>query len=390
MKNFFSFADKNEFSFQVPEHEKDSHLVSTAASGDKLNKVMLVVGANASGKTGLLKPLMFLYWFLLDSYSSEPSEEIFFEPHFFHEDEPSSIEIVFNNGEDLYTYSIEFTRKMVLKEELRIRNIGERRVTTKRVFKREWNDDQYEIFQRTGLGFPISRAARTRKNTSFFSIAIQEEIYEAISILSGLIPFTGNVGPFGNWDGNYLEKMEQVAEFYHENDDIFETAKKLLRELDLGIDNISIKQIENQSGKKTTLAWVQHTHEEKTAEMQILKESTGTQGLFCFFQHILPVLKMGGVVILDEIESDLHPYLSERLIDMFLHEETNPKNAQLILATHDVTLFNLVGKRQLMMVEKDESLSSYCYRLDEVQGVRSSDNLMMKYLGGNYGAVPRV
>ncbi|MDP1672971.1 MAG: ATP-binding protein, partial [Burkholderiales bacterium] len=72
----------------------------------------------------------------------------------------------------------------------------------------------------------------------------------------------------------------------------------------------------------------------------------------------------------------------------FSNPETNPRHAQLLFTCHAIEVLNLVGKSQVMLVEKDQNCESSACRMDAVQGIRSDDNFYAKYMAGAYGAVP--
>ena len=78
------------------------------------------------------------------------------------------------------------------------------------------------------------------------------------------------------------------------------------------------------------------------------------------------------------------------LFELFIHPETNPNKAQLLLSTHSHLLLNKLDKYQIVLVEKNEVGMSEAWRLDEVLGVRSDDNYYTKYIAGAYGAVPKI
>jgi AAA15 family ATPase/GTPase len=94
--------------------------------------------------------------------------------------------------------------------------------------------------------------------------------------------------------------------------------------------------------------------------------------------------------VIDELEADLHPHLLGPILDLFFSNHTNPYNAQLIFTCHSLEILSLMHKSQVVLVEKDENCQSEAWRLDEVKGVRSDDNLYAKYMAGAYGAVPEL
>ena len=110
---------------------------------------------------------------------------------------------------------------------------------------------------------------------------------------------------------------------------------------------------------------------------------------FNLLSLILPVLKNGGIAIIDELDNDLHPHLLQEIFNLFRSEYTNPHNAQLIFTCHTPEVFNILNKHQIYLVEKIDQKSE-AWRLDEVEGIRNDDNLYAKYMAGAFSAVPNL
>ena len=97
-------------------------------------------------------------------------------------------------------------------------------------------------------------------------------------------------------------------------------------------------------------------------------------------------------MVIDEIDSGLHPSLVRYLIELFHDKKTNPNGAQLVFNTHDVTQLDLgVFRRdQIYFAEKDNSTGiSDLYSLDEY-APRKTENIQKGYLQGRYGAIPTI
>jgi AAA15 family ATPase/GTPase len=129
---------------------------------------------------------------------------------------------------------------------------------------------------------------------------------------------------------------------------------------------------------------------DKEHPLMFWHESSGTQGAFILLSRILPVLQNGGLVLIDELEADLHPHMLAPILDLFFSPKTNPHNAQIIFTCHSIEVLSLLHKAQVVLVEKDEHCESDAWRLDTVKGVRSDDNLYAKYMAGAYGAIPKL
>ena len=132
-----------------------------------------------------------------------------------------------------------------------------------------------------------------------------------------------------------------------------------------------------------------HKVGDESFELMIYEESNGTQSAYSLLGLILPVLKNGGVAIIDELDNDLHPLLLPAIFDLFRSSHHNPHNAQLIFSCHTPEVFNLLNKHQIYLVEKYEQASE-AWRLDEMEGVRNDDNLYAKYMAGAFDAIPNL
>jgi hypothetical protein len=120
--------------------------------------------------------------------------------------------------------------------------------------------------------------------------------------------------------------------------------------------------------------------------------SKGTIKLIQMAGSIINALERGDCLVIDEFEARMHTKLSQAIIRMFNSAESNPNNAQLIVATHDTNLLSslLMRRDQITFVEKDREGASSVYSLADVKGVRDGAAYEKEYLSGKYGGVPTV
>ena len=107
---------------------------------------------------------------------------------------------------------------------------------------------------------------------------------------------------------------------------------------------------------------------------------------------IKEALDHGKTILVDEIDTGLHPLLVQYLLQMFLNRDINAHGAQLIFTTHDVSMLSLsiFRRDQIYFVEKDNaSGQSVVYSLDEFSP-RKTENIRNGYLQGRYGAIPVI
>jgi AAA15 family ATPase/GTPase len=114
--------------------------------------------------------------------------------------------------------------------------------------------------------------------------------------------------------------------------------------------------------------------------------------LFELSPLLLIGLRKGDIIIIDEIDSSLHPHISELLIQLFHDPIINKNNAQLIFTTHDMALMNseFMRRDQITLTEKDDNGVTELFSLDEIDGVRKDSPYAKWYMDGRMGAVPRL
>lgn len=372
-----------------------------------LLKSAAVYGANASGKSNLVKAMAFMRWFVVNSSKQTlltdliDVEEFRFSTET--EGKPSFFEIVFILGGRIYRYGFEADRKEVVSEWL----FHIPKVKEYKLFKR--NGDKIEmsnIFKKEGNLV----ADRTRRNALFLSVnahfegKISTKIFRwfesDLNVISGIY--------------SDIYKDLTIEYFSQYKNDILELIKKF----DLGIDDIRIDKdiwkipADNlsksmpESFRKLLLDSeiqtdnIQTFHkkydsEGKAVSQAILdfdkNESEGTKKLFALAVPILDTLKNGEVLVVDELDARFHPLMTRTIIYLFNSKKTNPYNAQLIFMTHDTNLLsNKIFRRdQIWFVEKNKGDASDLYSLVEFK-VDNNADFENDYIKGKYGAIPFI
>jgi hypothetical protein len=121
------------------------------------------------------------------------------------------------------------------------------------------------------------------------------------------------------------------------------------------------------------------------------EESSGTKKFFALTGPVLDSIENGYVLVIDELDSKLHPNLVCKIVSLFNSKELNPKNAQLIFNTHDTNLLSsgLFRRDQIWFAEKDKYGASKLFSLADFKSeVRKTENFEDNYIRGKYGAVP--
>jgi hypothetical protein len=399
IKNFLSFADLTEVSLRLTEKANSLGWHAHSPSGQRYSIAMAVIGPNGSGKTSLLKPLAFLRWFIADSFNGlSPNDELPIKPHFTKPNEPVEFEFEADDGEGTsWRYVLIATRQRVLHEA--VYQKPKNRKFYSYVFLRDWDElsDTYTIKQK-GYGFLSAEAKKVRSNASLISTAAQYGVPLAQSLAG--VSVVSNINVLGRVYADPFCKG--AAEYFHENSELRTQMETLLRSWDMGLAGIDIRKI------PVTKASSAETPTEEPAEnaqyipygvhkladgsthmLPMYEESNGTRAAFNNLWMVLEVLSTGGLAVIDELESDMHPLMLEPLLGLFANPRTNPHQAQVIFTCHAAEVLNLLNKSQVMLVEKIDCCSE-AWRLDSMIGVRNQDNLYAKYMSGAYGAIPKL
>jgi hypothetical protein len=396
IENFYSFKEPTEISFKVPQTAGQKDIYRTEDDGNQLNLVAAIFGPNASGKTNLLKAIGFLHWFICRSANQKPDEHIWgAEPFAFSRPLQRGCELTleFSLGGRTYRYRFCGTGERVLHESLHVR-----KVRFNYVFERTWNSKKKDYDARF-QDFGDHARLPLRENASVLSTAVLQENHLAMVLAKYFEGFYGNIGFFGRTDQHDPEpsKLYQAARYFEENPKTFAALKSQLRAADLGLAEINLNRFSfmlmhgkvlHGKEEEYTIPIARHEVAGEKYDMPLIHESHGTRALFMLLRYILPVLEAGGVAYIDELESSLHPHMIREIVRMFYSRRTNPRQAQLVFTCHSDYLLTELEKYQIILVEKDPCLVSHAWRLDQMQGIRASENIHAKYHAGAYGAIP--
>ncbi len=397
--NFFSFKGVAEVPFQVGTSAPDTEQFFISDAGQRLSKVQVVIGPNGSGKTNLLKALPFLRYFMLSSFSRiAPEDRILVSAFSFsRETMPLCLCMEFEEGGRLYKYELELAHDPdsglgVSREQLSKKYEKSYRY----LFKRNYDGGSYKIaLQDLSVSLKDIHTLGQRRNASLFSVLRHIGTPEITTISNGLQKMYTNVDYIGKVDSGHIGNLEKVAKLYAQKPDLKDFVESILSDLDLGLSGFEIKEYpspDDDEQKSTTYYPVGiHTINGEIYPLRFAFESTGTKKLFVLLAKIAPVLFEGGIAIIDEFETDLHPHMIPRLLDLFFDPVSNPHNAQLLFSCHAMEILQRLDKTQINLVEKDsETCESEAYRLDQLKGVRRDDNFYAKYMSSVYGAVPNI
>jgi len=383
--NFQSFRERVEVDLTISRKVTLTDWMTDAPTGERLSKLMAVVGPNGSGKTALLKPMAFLSWFITQSFQSPPDSGIPVAPHAAATNEPSELECMVDFDGKLWRYVLRCTPERVLHEAL-----YQKRERFGYVFIRDWDvENNTYVVKQQDFGLSPQEARKVRPNVSLISWAAQFGVPLATRMMDPNV--NSNVNVLGRMHiGN--QDVQNAAQHFAAHDEQRKRMEQLLSTWDLGLSGVELVELvisnPQDSSQKIWMPFGKHRNKTTDFKLPFALESSGTQGAFVLLSRLLQTLETGGLAVIDEFENDLHPHMLEPILDLFANPSTNPHQAQLLFTCHAIEVLNLVHKSQVMLVQKDEDCESTASRMDAVEGIRNDDNFYAKYMAGAYGAVP--
>ena len=124
--------------------------------------------------------------------------------------------------------------------------------------------------------------------------------------------------------------------------------------------------------------------------MPIMYESHGTRQFIKLYPLILHALETGGIAVIDELDTAIHPLILPEILRWFYDPARNPNNGQLWMSCHSAPLLEELVKEEVLFCDKDSRGRTEIYSLRDIQSVRRSENYYKKYLGGAFGAIPQI
>ncbi|KJS25036.1 MAG: hypothetical protein VR76_12840 [Pseudomonas sp. BRH_c35] len=379
-KNFCSFKEGMNISFEL-----NAKVPKNVSQGRKASTVLGIKGANASGKTGVLKALSFISSFASLSFNNADEDPIRIIS-FFNNEKPSEFYIDFEFQNVRYIYELKATKDEVLREAL-YKKISRRTLIFERikneVTKKTSDLEEIDLIKLRSNASLISTATRyklNKPNKDLFNVFIFFSLFEGNVYSTGVL-------------GDAFYSPERASKFYNEHPEALSFAKKIISKCDLGISDIRILERSTPNNEKEFFPIFLHDAEGIKNEKGWLtshSESSGTIALYSKLYLYWNMLRSGGVLVMDEFDVHCHPMLLPHLIELFVDKESNKTNAQFLFTAHSTDIIDFLGKYRVILVNKDKS-ESFCYRLDEIPGdlVRNDRPIAPLYRDGKIGGVPR-
>ena len=413
VKNYRSFAYEATLDMQSPKFQT-LRPRENESWNDLVLKRAAIFGANASGKTNIIKPLGMLRNAIASSIRNEDLVKDLYNPHKFYKDDPTTFITEYEYEDVRYRWTLVLDKAGIVEESLY--------ANAKRIWQLIFERERDTIV--FGKGAQISIAAQENINQFLKPTTL---CFSAWSTIKNPGRFIGAVywwkdkmlPPINVSDPDREARHFWVMKLTSKNMNWLKLLKLMMTTADVGITDISVKEealpeklrqfhiLINPEKTQVEISdtpprgapfdeYLQYIefHHEGESDGFILKEEDESRGTQVWIDSIFPALYAlyhGALLIIDELDSSLHPTLLREFIHYFQDEEINTQGAQLIFTTHDLTLLGnhpteALDRNEVWFVEKQQSISELI-ALSEYSP-RDNHNIEKRYLQGVFGAIP--
>ena len=391
MKIYISIKDETQISFVAGKSNAHPSHVSRAEKRDDISvlKAGIVYGANASGKSNVIKAIALLQQIANGNFPQSKVEPFKLADT---EEKNSKVEIEFKTKGKCFAYGIEFT-------------IGG--------IKEEW---LFEINSRT------DKEVFTRKITAAGNEFTFGKGLETIHMAK-------------NWFADGLKiifpstRLQGISFLTENNDELQETTRSLLAYFNTGISDVRLYKIKKEdvnlssdlldnilskakNGKAYSMAATvggemllfevnanggyeiykqKAVHRNLTSGTEVVfdlsEESDGSIRLLDFIPMLIDLKQNEVDYLIDEIDRSMHPMLSQKILECYFSGLESGRDTQLIFSTHECNLLNLdlIRADEVWFVEKGKDGASHLTSLAEF---KPRKDVRKGYLLGRYGAIP--
>ena len=420
VENFGSIKDKQTLSFLAnkSDHLEDYYIIEPI-KGLRLNKLALIYGANASGKTTVLKALDYLKEICTNPFDRK-TEKFDYEPFLFDEITPNQntkFELEFIQNKLKYFYEVELNRNYIVKEKLY--NFNPNKAV---VFERTTNDEKELTSIKFGSKIEIKKS---------FQKIIELHTLWNNTVLGALLKTNidieelTNVSEWFNSFTNFFNADSDSKDFFTTQIDLNRINKKIiisfLKKADFNICDLEVNKKEDSHLRQLLLKSIREAKNdnEKSRYIEMLdsevvfnrhlycyhkvnnidyklninQESLGTQRYFEYAGLLSILLEQKVFLPVDELESSLHPDLFNHFLLTYL--VNGKKESQLIATTHNREILNnrdIFRDDAIWFTDKNEDSATELYSLADFDSsvVRDTTNVLNAYKSGKLGGIPNL
>lgn len=437
VKNYLSYKEEACLSLvpsRVRTHKHHVFVDSTDRKSIPVLRAAFIYGANASGKSNLIKAMASAQRFIRGEKRSGVPKPSYYRLDSLCHGEPTEYSFDFKINQDNYEYGFHMLAGNVVKEWLN----SVTKETEKLIFERSTIDgnslfkngkhnlpeDEQQFLEFTQKGTADTKLFLTEcKDRNFEKNVELKAIQDALDwFLDKLMVVFPNT-TYGGLEANLNKDAEFANPFL-----------KILKMFDTGVDSLELTEVDHENAipdlpkeliddiaeslepksggvlissmdntryffrsdkrkdliaSKVTTGHVSNGG--KLIQFDLSEESDGTRRLLDLIPGMLAVMLSEKVLVIDEFDRSLHPDITYSFITSFLNNIEN-LSSQLILTSHDRGLLSndLVRKDEVWFIQKNAQGESTLYSLDEFSDIRANTDVRKGYQLGRYGGVPII
>ena len=395
IENYLSIKEKIVLSLDSSASKKLQQNIIEFSDKNRLLKSAVIYGANASGKSNIIRSIFFLWKMVKNSHKFNIDTKIprsYYKLDESYSKKPSKFEIIFIHNKIKYKYGFSCDNEKIIKEYLYYWPHGRESLifdrTKNNEFKFTEDRSQQELIKK-----------QMTDNVLYLSRSTQlgyEKTKNAYEFIANNIVI--NYSP--SWG-------EKTIDLIYKNPKLKQKVIEILQKADFG--GIEDLKIEKKKGRMSTITFdnkgvsrneeeteiyeIKFEHKNKDGKIvyfNINEESAGTQKTLSMLGPFFEILETGRTAFIDELESSLHPAITQFLVKLF-NSKKNKNNAQLIFTTHDTTLLDneLFRRDQIYICSKEPNKQTKLTSFLDFN-LREDSDFERAYLNGRVGGVPFI
>ncbi len=411
VENYRSIKERQVLSLMAVDGLPHKELLLSSHEGRSALPLAVLFGANASGKSNILRAFGTMRKMVVSSVTLNPGDAlVWYDPFLLNEETRTDktefeIELLFelDGTTRHYRYGFCFTEKTINEEwlfetkdgvELSLfsRGEGNQLDLDPELFPEGAN--KVDALHSNRLFLSLVAQLKGDVSTSIIAWFKKSRFIDALDTkpyLLTTLSLLNEVGEYSQHANRFLRNIDvsiQVLSIKEETIDRGEFPKEIQellgKLLEPGVPNLRIESTHNVYGKDGTII--------RQEQFDLEKESEGTKKITELLGLIFGSLSQGTLLVIDELDAKLHPFLTRAIIQLFTNAELNKKGAQLIFTTHDTNQLNLdyVRRDEIWFTQKNQREETQLYSHIEFEDFDEYAYVADEYVCGRYGAIPRI
>lgn len=393
VKNYKSFQNKMSLDLRatsISEHEEE--IFVDLNDGQRFLPLAGIYGPNGGGKTNVIDAILCLVSKVMkpicavcdqkdcSNVLSKPKKIIPYKFNKKNLDEPTEFEIYFRTKQAQYKYNLSVKNETIISESLFMLKFNGTKPT--RLFIRNADSENPNLNPLIFKNINVSGVTDTLPLLSYLGITNKK-----IEVIKDIFDWFEHGIEIIDYGDSKIENQISIPK----SDKIKKLMLTMMNGMDIDIEDYRVDDDDDDH----IMVYTKHVVNNDEFELNLNEESRGTLKILGLLPDICRSIQRGTVLIVDELDSKIHPKLLEYIIGLYRNTEVNTKGSQLIFTSHDLmTMTSEFFRRdEIWFVAKNSEQSSKLYSLVEFKkengkAARKDEKYGKQYLEGRYGADP--